>query len=311
MTTLNMDDERIIQMLQRGVGECDDIRCGSDADSDAGSDPAAAACEGEREDDACRADACRAHPEQTAARGNSKADRIMADQNVRQTLGMGGKAQTGVKGVINDAKFHEEQEKNRNLIHKRAQLDKFNNTALRSGWLDRQLEAEKNWNTKDEEDEDIDELIKDLEEEEDAFVKTYKAKRLMEIAMVASTPRFGVLKEIEVDEFVSSVENVDESVTVLVHLYQPDVEACRLVNSYLQVLAPQHNSVKMIKIISTKADPSFDNIALPALLIYKGGNLTKSLLRITDEITGWARSGRCDLDEFEEYLVRQRVLSRD
>ncbi|KAJ3060293.1 hypothetical protein HDU99_005984, partial [Rhizoclosmatium hyalinum] len=218
-------------------------------------------------------------------------------------------AMTGVKGVINDAKFHEEQEKNRSLIQQRAQLEKFQKNALQSGWLERQLEAEKNWNTKDEGDEDIDDLIRDLEDEEDAFVKEYKAKRLMEMAVIASLPKYGTLKEIEVDEYVSCVENVDRNVVVLVHLYQPQVEACRLVNRFLEALAAQYPLVKMVKIISTKANASFDNIALPALLIYKGGELQKTLLRITDEIQGWARTGRCDLDDFEEYLIRNNVVS--
>ncbi|KAJ3286308.1 Phosducin-like protein 2 [Rhizoclosmatium sp. JEL0117] len=302
MATLNMDDERIIQMLQNGGlnGDNDDLRYGSDADSDAGS-----CCEESHEAD----EHCQTQQPQSV--GNSKVDRIMSDQNVRQTLGMGGKAMTGVKGVINDAKFHEEQEKNRSLIQQRAQLEKFQKNALQSGWLERQLEAEKNWNMKDEGDEDIDDLIRDLEDEEDAFVKEYKAKRLMEMAVVASLPKYGTLKEIEVDEYVSCVENVDRNVVVLVHLYQPQVEACRLVNRFLEVLAAQYPLVKMVKIISTKADASFDNIALPALLIYKGGELQKTLLRITDEIQGWARTGRCDLDDFEEYLIRNNVVSRE
>ncbi|ORY50774.1 hypothetical protein BCR33DRAFT_712760, partial [Rhizoclosmatium globosum] len=240
MATLNMDDERIIQMLQNGGlnGDNDDLRYGSDVDSDAGS-----CCEESHEAD----EHCQTQQPQSV--GNSKVDRIMSDQNVRQTLGMGGKAMTGVKG-----------------------------NALQSGWLERQLEAEKNWNTKDEGDEDIDDLIRDLEDEEDAFVKEYKAKRLMEMAVIASLPKYGTLKEIEVDEYVSCVENVDRNVVVLVHLYQPQVEACRLVNRFLEALAAQYPLVKM------------------------GGELQKTLLRITDEIQGWARTGRCDLDDFEEYL---------
>ncbi|KAJ3062277.1 hypothetical protein HDU98_001827 [Podochytrium sp. JEL0797] len=303
MSTLNHDDERLIRMLQGGAfGDNDDIRFGEDADSDAGS-----CCE---ESDACEADACLAQ-NLPQLPGNSKVDRIMADQDVRQTHGMGGKAMTGVKGVMNDADFHNEQERNREMLRLRAQREKVSKGALRSGWLERQLAADRAWNSKDEGDEDVDDLIRDLEQEEDAFVKEYKARRIMEMAMLAAKPSYGSLKEIGVDEFVGCVENPDSDVIVIMHLYQSDVEACRLVNSYLSALAPQHQHVKMVKIISTQADPTFDNIALPALLIYKGGELIKSLLRITDEIPGWTKSGRCDLDDFEEYLIRNQVLSRD
>ncbi|KAJ3023501.1 UNVERIFIED_CONTAM: hypothetical protein HDU68_008570 [Siphonaria sp. JEL0065] len=131
-------------MLQGGgIGENDDIRFGSDEDSDAGS----------------------------SVPGNSKTDRIMSDQNVR-----GGNVWIGVKGVINDTVRRSFS------LNEEALL----NGTLRSGWLERQLRPK--WGG------DIDDMIKDLEEEEDSFVKEYTVKRLMEIAMMSAAPRFGTLK---------------------------------------------------------------------------------------------------------------------
>ncbi|KAJ3252538.1 hypothetical protein HDU77_005085 [Chytriomyces hyalinus] len=307
--SLNMDDERMIAILQGGgnLGDHDDIRYEGSSDvSECGSD--ASECEqGEQ--------GCSSHANNSNS-NNSQTSTAVHDVAVRQELGIGG-AMTGPKGVINDRAFHRQQERARSDLRRLEQHSKVSQKALKSGWLGRQIEAEqKTWsygdkngdNVKDE----IDEILQALEDEggDDDFIKQYKGKRLLEMANISLQPTFGTFREIEVDEFVECVEKHPD-VTVIVHMYQPQVEACRLVNAFLQRLALDYTSVKMVGIISTKADPNFDDIALPALLIYRNGNLEKSLLRITDEVDGWARSGRCNLEDFEDYLVKNRVLSKN
>jgi hypothetical protein len=37
-------------------------------------------------------------------------------------------------------------------------------------------------------------------------------------------------------------------------------------------------------------------------------DLQHTLLRLTDEIPGWAATGRCEFEDFEQYLLLQGVL---
>ena len=268
---------------------------------------------------------------------------ILDDQQIRQQLGIGG-AMTGPKGVLADYKFHQYLEQVRAQEAKQALDAKLSKSSLKSGWLQRQLDQESKFkwgfnsqqknkyrgghderrgrlnedefDNDNEDDDDTDELIRALEEEENEhgdeigniYMNEYKAKRIMELALLASRPRFGAFTEINVDDYVKCIEDEDSDVYVIVHLYESYNEASRLVNEFLSQLAPKYPFTKFVRIVASQADDRFDEIALPTLLIYRGGELEMSLLRITDEIDGWSHSGHCDLESFEEYLCNKIKL---
>ncbi|KAJ3218270.1 Phosducin-like protein 2 [Dinochytrium kinnereticum] len=254
---------------------------------------------------------------------SKQASRIVKDNVTRQNLGIGG-AMTGPKGVIADFKFHERQERARASEKERLEAQKLSATAMKSGWIEREIQREdrerRGEDAGDGEDElgedEEDAILRLLESEDDQYLKEYRMKRMQEIAISSARPRFGTFNEIDVDQYVSSIEGdgVAESTTVVMHLYQPSHDACRLVNAFLSILAPKYQHTRFLRIVSTKADRHFDDIALPALLVYRGGELAVTLLRISDEISGWTKSsgstagGRCDIEDFEAYLVQKKVL---
>lgn len=91
-------------------------------------------------------------------------------------------------------------------------------------------------------------------------------------------------------------------------------------NILAQHISRRYAHVKFAKVLATDIDfgseasgggGGGDTVALPALLCYKGGQLVHTLLRIADEIPGFAASGRCEADDFEEFLVRRRILNDD
>ncbi|KAI8619620.1 thioredoxin-like protein [Chytriomyces sp. MP71] len=303
MATLNMDDERMIAML-KGMGAQGDSNNDDQRKDEMDSD----ASESEGCNDVCDRGP---HSHDPGFNDAGSVGNAILDTNTRAELGVGG-AMTGVKGVVNDHRFHQQQERARRDLRALQDREKLDSKALRSGWIQRQIEAEEKAKEDfNDEDEEVDDLIKSLEDEEDPFIKAYKGRRLMEMANLSYRQSYGSLKEIGVDQYVQCVDSASRDVTVLVHLYQPRMESCRLVNAYLEILAAHFHAVKMVKIISTLADASFDDIALPAILMYRNGELVKSLLRMTDEIGGWAKTGRCSLEDFEEYLVRNKALSRE
>lgn len=54
-----------------------------------------------------------------------------------------------------------------------------------------------------------------------------------------------------------------------------------ILNHILQSLAIKYPYVKFLKIISTEAKPDYDDVGLPSLLVYQGGNLLQCWVPIT------------------------------
>ncbi|TPX40409.1 hypothetical protein SeLEV6574_g06622 [Synchytrium endobioticum] len=268
---------------------------------------------------------------------NPKLARILQDQQIRQSLNSSG-PQTGPKGVLADYRFHTQQEMARKAETTLRASRAHGKGALSSGWMQRQIvdeEAQKrgdiakaeggkradnhgppNDDERERENyedalEKFERQVEDLDIDDPFFMQQYRAKRMAELeATNASTKRvFGVLRELDGSNYVSAIDSEPDNVTVVIHLYQSAVEACRLTNTYLTQLAKKYGLVKFCRIVSTTADENFDLVALPALLVYRGGDLIHSFIRITDDIPGWRNTGRIDMEDFEEYLLCHRVVN--
>ncbi|KAJ3057308.1 hypothetical protein HK097_009261 [Rhizophlyctis rosea] len=236
-------------------------------------------------------------------------ERIVSDNQTRQSLGVGG-AFTGPKGVLADYKFHQHQERARQDGQRAELFEKLNRQALSSGWLTRQMatEAAAKAGTPQKDEEDEDALLERLETEDDEYLSEYRANRLAHLQSLASKPRFGTVEDLTFNTYVPTVEDVPPSTIVIVHLYEPHIEACRLTNSFLETLAQKYPTVKFARIVSKEADSGFDEVALPALIGYRGGDVFTTVMRITLEVEGWEKTGLCNLEEFEGALIEQGLL---
>ncbi|KAJ1567297.1 hypothetical protein HK405_006450 [Cladochytrium tenue] len=290
-----------------------------------------------RDDDSDVDDDSEAHGAEGLGPLDGEAARVLEDQAIRQQLGAtSGGAMTGPKGVLADYRFHARQERAREEEQRAFAAARVTRGALSGGWIARAVGQERDELTgvargleerRREAEDEADELIRALEEEEEdnipvgglsasgmaaasvSGLEGYRARRLLELAGLANRPRFGKCEELTSDEaLLRAIDDEDTSVVVAVHLYDPRVEACRQVNVFLAGLAPLYPSVRFLRIVAKVADSDFDPLALPAILVYQGGKLLCPLLRIVDEIDGWARTGRCSLEDFEFFLRRNGVL---
>jgi hypothetical protein len=218
-------------------------------------------------------------------------ERLYQDSALRQHLGIGSSF-TGPKGVKEDYKFHKQQERARKREKDEKDFDKLSKKALSSGWLQRQIEEE------------------ERDEDEEEFLRQYRERRIRELQQQQGT-RFGSVMELTRGSFVQTIDREGPEVKIVIHMYENSNQASRLVNEMLPQLAVRYPRTKFCKIVASHADASFDHIALPALLVYQGGELQHTLLRLTDEIPDWADTGRCSLRDFEEYLALQGVLEQE
>ena len=142
----------------------------------------------------------------------------------------------------------------------------------------------------------LEELEDDVEED---ILKQYRDQRLREMKENARKPRFGSVQEISKQDFIREVNEAPADVWVIIHLYQDYINASQLVNRAIDSLAHKFINHKFIKITATKCVENFHDSDVPALLIYRNGQLQHTFLRcislfplgrITDKALEWALS---------------------
>jgi len=187
---------------------------------------------------------------------------------------------TGPKGVIKDWQRYKqlETEKREEQEKEKQELIKKLSMTCRSHLDD---EAEK---AKDEK------LMRDLEEEldemEDEFLKEYREKRIEEMRKaLQNVPKFGCVYELAADKYVDAIDKENPVVTVIVHLYEESVPGCVAMNGCLQCLAKQYPTVKFCRLKASHAQLSFNFSinGVPALLVYKKGELIGNFVRLSDD----------------------------
>lgn len=75
------------------------------------------------------------------------------------------------------------------------------------------------------------------------------------------------------------MNNAPKDVFVVLHLYQPSIEICNLINEILERVASKHEHIKMLKIIADKCIENYPDHNVPTLIIYKNGQMVKTVAR--------------------------------
>lgn len=139
----------------------------------------------------------------------------------------------------------------------------------------------------DEEEKKKDEaFMQQLEDIEDEFLKEYRQKRIEEMRRALETvPKFGKVIELDKSSFFDAIDKEKSGVKVIVHVFENNVEACEAMDGCIKCLAKEYPNIKFCKIKATEArlSKSFSDSGVPALLIYKNGQLIGNYIRLTDE----------------------------
>jgi hypothetical protein len=162
---------------------------------------------------------------------------------------------------------------------------------------------------------------------EEAAKEAYRRKRLAEMSgsgqreARARNKTFGHLREIGFDQFLPAVEEEEDSVAVVLHLYEPvshvshvvgacfvaecmlthltpasqEIEACNILNSHLSALARQFPNTKFLRAMAGEldfaADAEFET--LPTVLVYRGGDLETTMVRMDHD---WGRGTQGEVE---------------
>lgn len=203
---------------------------------------------------------------------------------------------TGPKGVLNDWQMFKQLE-----IQKRKEQDEEKLALMKKLSLTCQSVLEEKRERNDELSEDMTELLTD------DFLEQYRKQRMKE--MLSSTsclPKFGKLYHLKNgEEFLEAVDNENKCVTVIVHVYENAVGGCKMMNTCLLQLSEEYLQVKFCKLISSTANMSnqFKSDGVPALLVYKAGQMVGNFVRVTDELGDEFYAG-----DVENFLIEHGMI---
>lgn len=188
----------------------------------------------------------------------------------------GTSSNTGPKGVIKDWQRYKQLEIEKREVDERERLELMNKLTLT---VQTALDEEKE---KANDDPDLQDLLND------EFLLEYQKKRMKEmLEQSKSNVTFGKVVYLRNgQEYLDAIDNENKNVKIIIHLYEDNIESCRTMNSCLVDLAKWYKTVKFCSIIASRAGLSrdFKINGLPALLIYKTGQLVGNFVRLTDDI---------------------------
>lgn len=191
----------------------------------------------------------------------------------------GSAANTGPKGVIKDWQRFKQLENEKNEAKERERI-----------MLMKKLSLTVNPNTDNQANKDDDALDAELNEllSEDLLLE-FQKKRMTEMLKMCNHKTFGqVVSLINGKQYVDAIDQESKSIKIIIHIYENHITACKTMNKCLDTLAQEYVNVKFCKILSTCTGVSteFKKTGLPALLVYKNGNIIGTFLRVSEQLGG-------------------------
>ncbi|XP_030624854.1 phosducin-like protein [Chanos chanos] len=196
---------------------------------------------------------------------------------------------TGPKGVINDWRKYKQLETEQRVEQQKEMeklIKKLSMTC--KSHLDEEEDRQKQKELQDKINGKM--ALRDGEDDDDdeAFLQQYRQQRMEEMRrQLSGGRRFERVFDLSGgEEFLRAVDEEAKGTLVLIHIYEPEVPACQAMEGSLLCLALQYPHVKFCRVQGSAIGTSalFRSSALPALLLYRGGELVGNLVRVSDQL---------------------------
>lgn len=211
----------------------------------------------------------------------------------------GQQANTGPKGVIEDWRRFKQLETEKRQENERERLALAKRLALtcRSEREDKEVEQE------------MEKL--ELDDEDDEFLKEYMKKRMQEMveASVMNKKHFGrVFTLSDGEQFLAAVDHPDhKNVITIIHIWEQGNEACKTIDQSFQDIAKDYSHIKFCRIQASSTavlSKDFKASGVPAILVYRNGDLIHSFVRITDTL-----GDDFYASDLESFLIENGIMS--
>ncbi|XP_077478960.1 phosducin-like protein [Stigmatopora argus] len=204
----------------------------------------------------------------------------------------GSAVNTGPKGVINDWRKYKQLEVEQRQEQKNEMerlIKKLSMTCRSDLDLEKDKEKQKELQDKIKGKMTMQEYnMLQQEKDDEDFLQHYRAQRMEEMRRQLNRGKcFERVRELSGGEdFLEALDEEDKNTLVAVHIYEPDAPGCEAMSGSLACLAREYPSVKFCSVRSSAVGTSalFRGGALPALLVYRGGELIGNFVRLTDQL---------------------------
>ncbi|KAJ3417105.1 hypothetical protein HDV05_006964 [Chytridiales sp. JEL 0842] len=166
----------------------------------------------------------------------------------------------------------------------------------------------------------LDELDEIEDEEDDRVLEQYRRQRMAEMQAQASKEIFGSVTQISKTDWQREVTDASKDVWVVVHLFQNQLPACKLINAHLDTLARKYRATKFLKIVGDQCIPNYPDRNCPTLIIYGNGDIKANLVgisllggvnaRVGDLETILGRVGAIEVKPKDEDEVEEEVAAK-
>lgn len=228
----------------------------------------------------------------------SKKDKSAVEETapVESNQWEGTSTNTGPKGVIKDWQRYKQLENEKREESERERIDLMKKLTLTvQSALDEEREKAAA------EDPELADLLND------EFLLSYQKKRMQELlSQNQHNLKFGHVVHLQNrDDFLNAIDKENQAVTVIIHIYENNVEACRTMNKCLNQLSKIYENVKFCTIVGSSAGMSkhFKVNGVPALLVYKNGQLMGNFVKLSDDLG----NDFC-VEDVQGYLVEHGML---
>ncbi|XP_065359351.1 viral IAP-associated factor homolog [Calliphora vicina] len=143
----------------------------------------------------------------------------------------------------------------------------------------------------------LDELDELEDSEDEEVLERYRQQRIAEMKAFADKSKFGSVREISGQDYVSEVTKAGEGIWVVLHLYANGVPLCALIHHHMQQLAVRFPQTKFLRSVATTCIPNFPEKNLPTIFIYHEGQMKKRFIGPLE-----LRGDKLTLDELEFML---------
>eukprot|EP01128_Nolandella_sp_AFSM9_P000254 TRINITY_DN10426_c0_g1_i1.p1 TRINITY_DN10426_c0_g1~~TRINITY_DN10426_c0_g1_i1.p1 ORF type:complete len:274 (-),score=76.34 TRINITY_DN10426_c0_g1_i1:1180-2001(-) len=124
------------------------------------------------------------------------------------------------------------------------------------------------------------------------------------VSAVVSQSHYGSVFDLTQADFVEAIDQTPANTSVIIHLYEDYIAPCIRINAILTPLAGRYPRTKFCRIRSKVAQAGFDEVGLPVLLVYRGGELVRSFVHVTDDLPS-----HFDFDDVHQLLLEHDVVA--
>ncbi|ODV60032.1 Plp2p [Ascoidea rubescens DSM 1968] len=151
----------------------------------------------------------------------------------------------------------------------------------------------------------LDELDELEDIEDDAFLNSYKIKRINELNSLLVSSNFGQVYHISRPEYKSEITEL-KNVCVLVHLSLSSNLQSRILSNLFEKIAPIFAELKFVEILGKRAIENYPDSNCPTLLIYYNGDVLKQYITLF-ELGG----NSTNLQDLEKVLVNLKLVKEN